>query len=319
VCSLFISVVKHLCTMSFNLLFSTFANNILPIILLSGTGFLLGKFITVDSRTLGRVVFYLFSPLLIFDLLLKSELDYQQAITTIAYTVTVIAVLSILAFLFGKLLRLERRMLLAVIITVAFGNTGNYGLPLISFAFGEQALAYASIYFVTTTILLNTVGVLIASLGHMDLKSALLGLFKVPIIYGVALALLLNGTGIILPAPLVRTIDLAAGGSIPLMLVLLGLELTRLEWSNSLRAIGLGAFLRLIAGPIIGIILTRAYGMTGVTRSGNIVQASMPAAVATTVLASEYNLEPSLVTAIVFISTVLSPFTLTPLLVYLGR
>jgi predicted permease len=305
--------------MSFNLLLSTFANNILPIILLSGAGFLLGKFITVDSRTLGRVVFYLFSPLLIFDLLLKSKLDFQQAIITIAYTVTVIATLSILAFLLGRLLRLERRVLLAVIITVAFGNAGNYGLPLVSFAFGEQALAYATIYFVTTTILLNTAGVLIASLGHMDLKSALLGLFKVPIIYAVVLALLLNGTGLILPAPLVRTIDLAAGGSIPLMLVLLGLELTRLEWSNSLRAISLGAFLRLIIGPIIGIVLTRAYHMEGVARNGSIIQASMPAAVATTVLASEYKLEPSLVTAIVFISTVFSPLTLTPLLVYLGR
>ena len=88
--------------MSFNLLLSTFANNILPIILISGAGFLLGKLITVDSRTLGRVVFYLFSPLLIFDLLLKSKLDYQQAITTIAYTATVITTLCILAFLLGK-------------------------------------------------------------------------------------------------------------------------------------------------------------------------------------------------------------------------
>jgi predicted permease len=305
--------------MSFNLLLSTFANNILPIILISGAGFLLGKLITVESRTLGRVVFYLFSPLLIFDLLLKSKLDYQQAITTIAYTATVITTLCILAFLLGKLLGLKRPMLLAVIITVAFGNTGNYGLPLISFAFGEQALAYASIYFVTTTILLNTVGVLIASLGHMDLKTALLGLFKVPLIYAVALALLLNSTGFILPAAFVRTIDLAAGGSIPLMLVLLGLELTRVEWTNSLRALGLGVFLRLIVGPIVGILFTKVYNIQGAARSGDILQASMPAAVATTVLASEYNLESSLVTAIVFAGTLLSPLTLTPLLVYLGR
>ena len=305
--------------MSFSLLISTFANNILPIMLLSSAGFLLGKFIAVDPRTLGRVVFYLFSPLLIFDLLLKSKLDYQQALTAILYTTTVIAILGILAFLFGKLLRLERPMLLAVIITVAFGNTGNYGLPLVSFAFGEQALAYATLFFVTTTILFNTVGVLIASLGHMDLRPALLGLFKVPIIYAVALALILNGTGLTLPASLAHTVDLAAGGSIPLMLVLLGIELTHVEWSTNLRALGIGAFLRLIAGPIVGILLTRAFNIHGAARSGSIVQASMPAAVATTVLASEYNLQPSLVTAIVFFSTVLSPLTLTPLLVYLGR
>ena len=305
--------------MSFNLLFSTFANNILPIILISGAGFLLGKLITVDSRTLGRVVFYLFSPLLIFDLLLKSKLDYQQAVTTVAYTATVITTLGLLAFLLGKLLHLERPMLLAVIITVGFGNTGNYGLPLVSFAFGEQALAYASIYFVTTTILLNTAGVLIASLGHTDFKTALLGLFKLPIVYAVILALLLNRTGVILPAPLVRTIELAAGGSIPLMLVLLGLELTRVEWTNNMRALGLGAFLRLLAGPIVGILLTKVYNIHGAARNGSILQASMPTAVVTTVLASEYNLEPSLVTAIVFAGTLFSPLTLTPLIVYLGR
>ena len=305
--------------MSFNLLFSTFANNILPIILISGAGFLLGKLITVDSRTLGRVIFYLFSPLLIFDLLLKSKLDYQQAVTTVAYTATVITTLGLLAFLLGKLLRLERPMLLAVIITVGFGNTGNYGLPLVSFAFGEQALAYASIYFVTTTILLNTAGVLIASLGHTDFKTALLGLFKLPIVYAVILALLLNRTGVILPAPLIRTIELAAGGSIPLMLVLLGLELTRVEWTNSMRALGLGAFLRLLAGPIVGILLTKVYNIHGAARNGSILQASMPTAVVTTVLASEYNLEPSLVTAIVFAGTLFSPLTLTPLIVYLGR
>jgi predicted permease len=305
--------------MSFNLLLSTFANNILPIILISGAGFLLGKLITVDSRTLGRVVFYVFSPLLIFNLLLKSELDYQQAITTVAYTATVIITLGLLAFLLGKLLRLERPMLLAVIITVGFGNTGNYGLPLVSFAFGEQALAYASIYFVTTTILLNTAGVLIASLGHTDFKTALLGLFKLPIVYAVILALLLNRTGVILPAPLVRTIELAAGGSIPLMLMLLGLELTRVEWTNSMRALGLGALLRLLAGPIVGILLTKVYNIHGAARNGSILQASMPTAVVTTVLASEYNLQPSLVTAIVFVGTLISPLTLTPLIVYLGR
>ena len=166
--------------MSFNELLTTFANNLLPIFLVSGAGFVLGKFLTVDSRSLGRVVFYVFSPLLVFDLMIKSTLNLQQAFTTVAFTVSVIAVMGLIAFLLGKLFRLERPYLLAVILTVAFGNTGNYGLPLVKFAFGNDALAVASLFYVTTTILFNTVGVVIASLGHMDLKSALLGLFKLP-------------------------------------------------------------------------------------------------------------------------------------------
>jgi malate permease and related proteins len=305
--------------MSVNELFTTFANNLLPIFLVSGSGFLLGKFLTVDSRSLGRVVFYVFSPLLVFDLMVKSTLNLRQAFTTVAFTASVIAVMGTLAFLLGKLFRLERPYLLAVILTVAFGNTGNYGLPLVKFAFGDDALAVASLFYVTTTILFNTVGVVIASLGHMDLKSALLGLFKLPIIYGVTLALLIKGIGVQLPLPLSRTIEIAANGAIPVMLILLGLELTRIQWSHSFRALGLGVLTKLLIAPLVGLLLASLFGFGHTARQGSVLEASMPAAVATTVVATEYKLEPSLVTAIVFLGTVLSPLTLTPLIVYLAR
>jgi len=237
----------------------------------------------------------------------------------VGFTAGVIAIMGILAFAFGKLLQLERPHLLAVILTVMFGNTGNYGLPLVKFAFGDEALAVASLFYVTTTILFNTVGVVIASLGHTDLKSAVLGLFKLPSLYGVILALLVKSFGIQLAVPLSRTIEIAASGSIPLMLILLGLELTHIEWSHSLRAVSTGVLIKLIFGPIVGLLLASVFGLQGHVRQGSVIQAAMPAAVATTVVATEYHLEPSLVTAIVFIGTLLSPLTLTPLLVYLTR
>jgi len=260
-----------------------------------------------------------FSPLLVFDLMLKSTLNLQQAFTTVAFTASVIAIMGLLAFLLGKLFRLERPYLLAVILTVAFGNTGNYGLPLVKFAFGDDALAVASLFYVTTTILFNTVGVVIASLGHMDLKSALTGLFKLPIIYGVTLALLIKGIGIQLPLPVSRTIEIAANGAIPVMLILLGLELTRIQWSHNFRALGLGVLTKLLIAPLVGLLLASLFGFDHTARQGSVLEASMPAAVATTVVATEYKLEPSLVTAIVFLGTVLSPLTLTPLIVYLAR
>jgi malate permease and related proteins len=305
--------------MSFNELITTFANNLLPILLVGSAGFALGKLLSIDSRSLGRVVFYVFSPLLVFDLMVKSQLNLRQAITTIGYTSAVILVMGILAFLLGRLFQLERTSLLAVILTVAFGNTGNYGLPLVKFAFGDNALAVASLFYVTTTILFNTVGVVIASLGHMDLKSALLGLFKVPVVYGVILALLIKGLHVQMPLPLSRTIEIAANGAIPVMLILLGLELTRIEWSHSFRAVGVGVFAKLLLGPLVGILLASLFGLQGHTRQGSVIEAAMPAAVATTVVATEYKLQPSLVTAIVFLGTALSPLTLTPLLVYLAR
>jgi len=103
------------------------------------------------------------------------------------------------------------------------------------------------------------------------------------------------------------------------MIILLGLELSRVQWSHSIRAVGLGAGLRLLAGPLIGLLLAALFGLQGAARQGNIVEASPPAAITTTVLAAEYGLDSSLITAIIFVGTILSPLTLTPLLVFLGR
>jgi len=305
--------------MSFTELINTFANNLLPILLIAAAGYVLGKALTVDSRTIGRMVFYIFSPLLVFNLMITSQLNLKQALTTIAYTATVILVMGLAAFFLGKLFRLERTHLLAIILTVAFGNTGNYGLPLVKFAFGDEALAVASIFYVTTTILFNTAGVIIASLGHLDLKSAILGVFRLPIVYAVLVALIIKGTGTAIPLPLARTIEIAANGAIPAMIILLGLELSKIEWSNSWRALGLGVSIKLLAGPLVGLLIAGLLGLSGHTRQGTVIEAAMPAAVATTVVATEYKLEPSLVTAIVFLGTIFSPLTLTPLIVYLSR
>jgi len=305
--------------MSFNELFTTFTNNLLPILLIAAAGYILGISLTIDSRSIGRIVFYIFSPLLVFNLMVPSQLQLGQAAIAVGYTALFILIMGGIAYLFGKLFRLERPQLLVVILTVAFGNTGNYGLPLVKFAFGDEALAVASIFYVTTTILFNTAGVIIASLGHSDLKSAILGVFKLPIVYAVVIALIVKATGFEIPIPLAHTIEIAANGAIPAMIVLLGLELSKIQWSHSFRAMGVGVFTKLIIGPLIGVLLASWFGLQGHPHQASVMQTSMPAAVATTVVATEYNLEPSLVTAIVFLGTILSPLTLTPLIVILSR
>jgi predicted permease len=305
--------------MSFSVLASTFINNILPILLLGGAGFVLGKFLHVDSRSLGRVVFYIFSPVLIFNLLLQNRLNLREALGVMTLTIFTVLIMGSLTFLLGKLFKLERSALIAILITTTFANTGNYGLPLVSFAFGEKALSYAGIFFVTTTLLFYTLGVLIASLGHMNFKEALLGLFRIPMMYAVLLAIVINAFHIQLPGAVSRTVELAAGGTIPLMLILLGLELTRVEFSSSLRAMQLSVILRLLVAPVVALLLTGLFGIQGFARQGSVTEASMPSMVSSTVLATEYQLDSRLVTAIIFISTLLSPLTLTPLLVFLGR
>ena len=305
--------------MSLSILVNTFANNILPIILLGGAGFVLGKLLHVDARSLGRVVFYVFSPVLIFDLLLKNHLLWSEAASVIGFTVSIVLIMGFLALILGYFLKLERPALVAIIITTMFANTGNYGLPLVSFAFGEKALSYATVYFITTTFMFYTVGVLIASLGHMNFKEAALGLLKLPTLYAVALALLINTIGVQIPTPIDRAVQLASNATIPLMLVLLGVQMTDVEFSKNLRALQLSVVLRLLIAPVIALLLTALYGIQGFARQGSVTQASMPSMVSATVLAAEYHLDSKLIAAVVFVSTLLSPLTLTFMLVFLGR
>ncbi len=301
-------------------LFQVFANNLLPVLLLGAAGFLLGKFAPVDSRSVGRVTFYVLSPILVFNLLTQSQLALGKILLMLGFGAACISTMALLAYLVGRLLRLEHTVLMAVVLTSMFGNSGNYGLPLIAFAFGQEALTYAGVYFVASTLMVNTAGVVIASLGHLPVKEAILAFFKVPAVYAIGLALLVVQMGWKLPGPLDRTLSLAAGGAVPVMLLLLGLELQRVQWKNThILAVVTSVSLRLLVSPFVALGLSLPLGLEAAARQAGVIESSVPTAVLTTVLASEYKLEPALITTIVFVSTVLSPLTLTPLLVYLGR
>ncbi len=304
--------------MNFNTLAATFSNNLLPIMLIAAAGFLLGKYLSVEARTVGRLSMYIFMPALAFNLLTTSRLNAGEIATTMLLASVMIVTIALLAWLAARLMRFERRATLSLVIAAMFANNGNYGIPLVTFAFGPSAAAFAGIYFVTSSILFNTLGVVIASLGSLNLRQALLGIFKIPMLYGILLALLVNNLQVSLPVGVENAVNYLAAGALPLMLVLLGIELSRVQWSKNLPAIGVGTGLRLVIGPALGLALVALFGLPDLARQAIIPQTAMPSAVANTVLASEFDIDSSVVTATVFISTLLSPLTLTPLLVLLG-
>jgi predicted permease len=305
--------------MSLSELFATFVNNILPIMLISAAGFVLGKTLNIDSRSIGRVSFFFFNPVLVFNLLVHSQLPTGEIIKTGALAIGVMVSSGLLALAAGLLLKLNRTVLVSMLITSMFANNGNYGLPLIAFAFGQDALAHSSIYFVFSSLLTNTLGVLIASLGHLELNQAIWGMFRIPTFYAVLLAALINQFHIVIPLPVDRTVSLVAGAGVPLMILLLGLELRQMRWTSNLSALGLSTSIRLLIGPLLGLVFTSMLGITGSGRQAGIMEASMSAAVANTNLAGEYKLDSSLVAATILVSTLLSPLTLTPLILILGK
>lgn len=294
-----------------------FLDNLLPVFLATATGYVLGKWAHVDPRALSRAVFYIFSPCLVFTLLLNSPLEGSDFIRMMAFAVALLAVVGGLTWLLNQALGLDRRLSIAVLLTSMFMNAGNFGLSVNLFAFGEEALAQASLFFVTTAALAYTVGVILASMGAYSPAQALKSMLRLPFLYALALAFLFARMQWRLPLPLDRTVTLLSEAAIPVMLVLLGIQLQRARWQGRRRALALTNSLRLVASPLIALGLSVLFGFQGSARQAGVLEAGMPSAVMATVLATEYDLEPSFVTMAVFTSTVLSPLTLTPLLAIL--
>ena len=301
-----------------NNLLRLFADNLLPILLVAGAGYMAGKWLNVEARSISRVVFYLFSPCLLFDLLTTNQFEAGDMLRMVGFAVVSILTVGAITWTLGRLLKLERKMLAAVLLCTLTLNAGNYGLSLNLFAFGEKALAYASLFFVVSAVITYTLGVTVASLGRASLADSLKGLLKIPVIYVVPLALIFIYFDWKLPLPLSRTVSLLSDASIPAMLVVLGLQLQNNQRAGNIRALFLASGMRLLGGLGVGLLLAPLFGLGGMAYNAGVLEASMPTAVMSTILATEYEAEPAFVTTAVFASTLLSPLTLTPLLLVLG-
>ncbi len=285
-------------------------NNIVPIFLVAALGFWLRRSQNLDPRPVASVVFNGFSPALVFSALVGSELAIGEIAQLSLFTVLTILAMGLVGVLAGRVLGLSRAHTIVLLLMLMFVNSGNYGLTLNQIRYGEDGLSRAIVYYTVSTILVYTLGVFIVSMGRQNWTEALRGLARVPAIYAVVLALLVYTLGIPVPGPLMSAIDVAAAGAIPAMIVVLGMNIAELPDLTHMRLMAPAVSLRLIVGPLIALLIAALLGLSGIGRATSIIEASMPPAVLTTVLATEFELEPALVTSIVVLSTLLSPITL---------
>ncbi len=288
---------------------------------MAAVGFALGRRFHPDLKSVTRLSFYIFSPCLVFTSLTHAELTGAEFGQMAVFTVIVNGAMLSLTLLVGLGLRLERPALAALIIAAVFVNGGNYGLAVTKFAFGEAALSRAVVYYVVSTLLIYSVGVLVASAGKRPLRQALLQGLTLPSTYALLLAGLLRLTGWQTPLAVDRAVALLSQAAIPVMLIVLGLQMAEMKrdaWSHHHWAlIGVAVFLQLVIAPLMGIGLAALLGLEGVARQAAVLETAMPTAVITTVLAVEYDLDAAFMTRVVILSTLLSPLTVTPLIAYL--
>jgi predicted permease len=201
------------------------------------------------------------------------------------------------------------------LLTTLFVNAGNYGLSVNLLAFGETALARAIIYFVVSSVLMNTAGVYLASRGKARTLNAFLNVFKVPIVYAVLLAIFVNLVHLdVTGSPIFKAVEMVGKGAVPLMLLLLGMQLAETPVAQGMKLAGLATFIRLAVTPVMALPLANWLRLASPTLQACVVEASMPTAVTATVLAIEFDAKPEFVTSVVFLSTLVSPITLTPII-----
>jgi predicted permease len=298
-------------------LLSIFTSDILPVFLIAAVGFVLARFLDARVTTLARVVFYALMPCLIFNLLVRSNVTALQFGRTALLAVLVAASMGLLSRLVAAPLRLSRPELSAFLLVVMFSNTGNYGLPVVLFAFGAEALAHASVFFITGSVLTYTLGVFLAAAGRRSASQALAGVLKVPAIYALVAAAIVLTSGGHVPIAAARPIGLLSDAALPMMVLVLGMQLERATIPERPGAVAAAVALSLLVAPIVALGLAWILGVVGPARQAVVVLASMPAAVVTTILALEFEVAPAFVTTVVFATTLLSPLTLTPLIAYL--
>ena len=140
---------------------------------------------------------------------------------------------------------------------------------------------------------------------------------RIPAIYGIAAAMLVIATGIAVPTALLRPVMMLSDAALPLMILVLGMQLERAASPKRPALVAAAVCVSLLAAPFVALGLTSLLNVSGPARQAVVVLSSMPVAVLTTILALEFDTSPDFVTSAVFLSTILSPITLTPLIAYL--
>jgi predicted permease len=295
-----------------------FAENLLPVFLAAGAGYVVAWRWKVDPRPMARVAFNVFAPCLVLQAIVDSDLPGADLLRMAGLALTVLLSTAAAAALIAHWLGWRRTLIAAIVLVVLLPNAGNFGLSVALFAFGDAGLAQASVFFVMSAVMTFTLGVFVASMGRASLLEAVKGLLSVPAIWGVAVAILVTTTEWSLPLPLARTVGLFSQASIPTFLVILGMQLHGNGWRAPFRPLALAVGTRLLLSPLIALLFVSALGLEGAARQAGVLQTAMPSAIITIVLATEYDVEPTFVTSAVFVTTLLTPLSVTPLLAYLG-
>ena len=268
------------------------AGIIFPVFAAAGIGWLYARWKRPDLASLNQVNMEVLAPLLVFWALAAKPFTAAEFLDLTLGGVAVVLGSGLLLLPLVPLLRVQAKTFLP---PMMFTNTGNMGIPLALFAFGEPALPAAILLFIVEMVLHFTVGLYI-----LDHRTRPWALLRMPIILALLAGLACNRGGWIPPPPLLDTCRLLGEASIPLMLFALGARFSEVgiaDWR-----IGLwGAVLCPLAGVAAALLVRPWLTLSPVQDSQLLLYAALPPAVMNYLLAERYGQEPEKVATLVLL------------------
>ena len=295
-----------------------FVQVILPVFLIASAGFAFERKSGAEMRSLANSALYLFAPSLVFSALMKRSVEGDILGRLALFMVLYTTILCLLSYAIARWRNFDGNTTRAFTLTTSMMNIGNFGLPLVFFAYGEASLNISVVLFVLFNIPLGTLAIVIAQGQGVKWQEALKNTLKIPIFYGVALAIACKLLGWQPPDFLLRATDLLGQAAIPVVLILLGMQLSRSKLQQCWGFFSLATFIRLLIGPLLAIGLVTMLGFDELTRKIVVLQTSTPSAVLPLLYTIRFNTRPELVSGTILVSTLCSAFTLTFLLYWLG-
>ena len=277
-----------------------------PVFILAAIGFTWVKIgWSYEIEFVTRLAMTLSVPALIFVALMKANISADTLSNLFLSSLIAYLFLALIFWITGKIFKLNMATYWAPLI---FGNTGNLGLPLAMFAFGEVGLGYAVVVFAVMAIGSFSIGVWMVSGGGSINK-----VFKEPMVWATLLGALFLIQGWQTPKWATNTLELLGQMAIPLMLITLGVALARLKMNLISRAIIL-SILKLCVSVGVAWIIGIYFELNDIAFAVLVMQIATPVAVTSYLLAQKYGADANEVAGLVIASTALSVFALPVLL-----
>ncbi len=290
-----------------------------PLFTLIGCGYILGRRRQIETGALADVAIYICLPFLVFSTLVRYPITGTAAAQVFAWQAGMYLFSLPTIWLVARLAGWDRATRSAITLSLPTVNVASYGVPVVLFALGDEALSIIMLLFIYGNVFTSTLGVYIAAGGRQNPLQAFKSIFKLPLLYTAAVALSINALGIPIPHSVLDTAHLIGKAGPILAIILLGVQVSRipLKGDNSLALYG-GMGAKILLGPLIGIGLTWGLGATGPVRDVLLICSCLPTAINALILTVRFDARPDLLGGILIASTLCSPLGLAAVLYWIG-